>query len=155
MCGVRAEGFFRVPSFVQVIESSGWYSRVDLNWQSLVDFVVMAAMSSLGSTPQPVTPRLLRHMHVVGVTDQDDVALVRIFTVILQTHMKRGNFSAEASGLARPVGGMGFLCPLLGPSWCSSYPVAFMGRSDADARYPVPSRCTSWSWRRCNCTTGA
>jgi hypothetical protein len=86
-----------------MVEFSGWYGPSDLNWQSLVDFVVLAAMSSPGATPQTVSPRLLRHMHVVGVTDQDDTALVRIFTIILQTHMKRGNFSTEASGLARPV----------------------------------------------------
>jgi hypothetical protein len=87
----------------QVIECGGWYNRTDLNWQSLVDFVVLAAMSSQGASGHPVTPRLLRHMQIVGVAEQDDTALLRIFAIIMQTHMKRGNFSSEVSGLARSV----------------------------------------------------
>ena len=86
-----------------MVECGGWYNRADLNWQVLVDFVVLSAMSSKGSGGHEVSPRLLRHMQLVGVPEQDDTALLRIFAVIMQTHMKRGNFSSEVSGLARSV----------------------------------------------------
>jgi dynein heavy chain len=87
----------------QMMEYSGWYSRHDLNWQNVVDFVVLASMAPPGGGRNRCSPRILRHMHVVGMSEHDDSSLLRIFAVILQVHFKRGGYAAEVSGLARQV----------------------------------------------------
>jgi len=65
-----------------MIDQKGFYDlkEKDKNFKSIIDVTFFSSMSSLNND---ITPRLLRHMNIISVTNFDEDTLTRIFTTIL------------------------------------------------------------------------
>ena len=59
----------------QMVDHGGWYDRKTLKWKKIVDVILVGAMGPPGGGRQPVTNRMMRHMHFISFTDLAEAAI--------------------------------------------------------------------------------
>ena len=59
----------------QLIDNGGWYDRSERTWKKIVDTTIMAAMGVPGGGKEFITPRFLRHFHMISFTDLEDESM--------------------------------------------------------------------------------
>ncbi|XP_037871312.1 dynein axonemal heavy chain 1 isoform X2 [Bombyx mori] len=70
----------------QFMDFSGWYDRLNIGeFKTLVDVTMVGAMGPAGGGRNPVTARLLRHMHYISFTEMEYTSKYTIFSVILKS----------------------------------------------------------------------
>jgi dynein heavy chain len=79
----------------QLIDNGGWYDLKEKVWKEIVDTVIVSANGPSGGGRNNVTPRLLRHFNALCFSDFDDTTLRKIFTTIVEWHMRSFSFVAE------------------------------------------------------------
>jgi len=92
----------------QCIDQRGWYEYKDKEKQfkELIDVNFVAAMGPPGGGKNPVTPRYLRHFNIFAINNFDEAVLQRIFTKLMDWHVKKNNLGGEvARALAASVAG--------------------------------------------------
>ena len=67
----------------QLLDQGGWYDRKDNNFRKLIDYRFVSAMGTPGGGRTFLTPRLMRHLSMISLTDFEDDTLLRIFSSIL------------------------------------------------------------------------
>ena len=72
----------------QAIDNGGWYNRSANTFRRLVDVQFVAAMGAAGGGRNTVTPRMLRHLQVVGMVEITPNTMARIFGQILDWHLR-------------------------------------------------------------------
>lgn len=68
----------------QVIDQGGFYDVNKLFFKNVQDVVVVSACAPPGGGRNEVSPRLLRHFHMVWLTNLSETSMCRIFRSILQ-----------------------------------------------------------------------
>lgn len=86
----------------QWIDHGHWFDARDTSVLYLVDILLIAAMIPPGGGSNVVTPRLLRHLHIIGVDAFEDDTMTRIFSSILDWHFDKG-FEPAVSRLGKMV----------------------------------------------------
>jgi dynein heavy chain len=81
----------------QFIDQGGWYDNRDKEkaFRSIVDVVMVAAMGSPGGGRSFITPRLMRHFHLISLTQFEDDSLTRIFSTILRWYFTTHSFNTD------------------------------------------------------------
>ena len=87
----------------QYLDHKLWYDLQDTSKMELVDVQLIAAMGPPGGGRNPITPRFVRHMNVIGVTEFDDETMTRIFTQIVSRAMKDGGFPMDVQGMCANI----------------------------------------------------
>lgn len=66
----------------QIIDQKGFFDlkEKDKTFKTIVDLIFIYSMAA---TNNDITPRLLRHINLISVTNFDEDTLTRIFTTIL------------------------------------------------------------------------
>lgn len=86
----------------QWIDHGHWYNLKDTTTLYLVDMFLICAMLPPGGGSNVVTPRLLRHMQIIGIDFFEETTMNKIFFSILESHFSKG-FLPEVSRLGRMV----------------------------------------------------
>ncbi|KAF3429654.1 hypothetical protein E2986_08409 [Frieseomelitta varia] len=86
----------------QWVDHGHWFNLKDTTMLYLVDMFLICAMLPPGGGSNVVTPRLTRHMHIVGIDFFEEVTMTKIFSSILDTHFAKG-FLPEVSRLGRMI----------------------------------------------------
>jgi dynein heavy chain, axonemal len=85
----------------QLIDQGGFYDVDKLFFKSVKDVIVVSACAPPGGGRNNVSPRLLRHFHMVWLTNLTTESMCRIFTSILSGFL---NVSApQLEGLSQPI----------------------------------------------------
>lgn len=79
-----------------------WFDPKDTTTLYLVDILMIAAMGPPGGGYNTITPRLTRHMHIIGIDAFEDVTMTKIFTSILDWHFAKG-FDPIVSRLTKMI----------------------------------------------------
>ena len=68
-----------------MLDHSGWYDidAKEKSFKTLIDIIFISAMGIPGGGKTFITPRMLRHLNLISLTDVDDNTMVRIFKKIL------------------------------------------------------------------------
>jgi len=85
----------------QVIDQGGFYDVNKLFFKYVQDVVCAAACAPPGGGRNEVSPRLLRHFHMVWLTNLSETSMSRIFTNILKGFMD--NFLPDIAAVAEPI----------------------------------------------------
>ncbi|XP_050466815.1 dynein axonemal heavy chain 3 isoform X2 [Cataglyphis hispanica] len=86
----------------QWIDHGYWFDPKDTSILYLVDILLIAAMLPPGGGSNIVTPRFIRHMHVIGIDSFEEATMSKIFSSILDWHFAKG-FVMEVSRLSKMV----------------------------------------------------
>jgi dynein heavy chain len=86
----------------QWMDHEGWYDRKARTWRNIVSICFVGALGPPGGGRNPVTPRFLRHFNHIAFPDLSDASLKRIFTEILNCHLKE-YFPPTLFDIATPV----------------------------------------------------
>ncbi|XP_015588713.1 dynein heavy chain 3, axonemal [Cephus cinctus] len=86
----------------QWVDHGHWFDPKDTSMLYLVDIVLIAAMIPPGGGSNLVTPRLTRHMHIIGIDSFEDATMTKIFTTILDWHFAKG-FDQNVSRLGKMI----------------------------------------------------
>ncbi|KAL1510265.1 hypothetical protein AB1Y20_006588 [Prymnesium parvum] len=86
----------------QMVDHGGWYDRKTFRIKRVVDVTLLGAMGPPGGGRQPMTNRMLRHMHMIAFTDMSSSEIEGIFNTIT-TAFLRTTFSEELVPLALPL----------------------------------------------------
>ena len=87
----------------QYLDHGYWFDLTDTTMMKLVDVLIIGAMGPPGGGRNPVTPRFIRHMHVVCITDFDNETRTRIFSAVMSKAQRDGGFSMELQGMGPPI----------------------------------------------------
>ena len=89
----------------QMIDQGGWYDYKDKEkpFRQIVDKIFISAMGPPGGGRTFITPRILRHVHLVSLTAFDDDTLNRIFQTILHWYFTKSNFSPDVTKLESKI----------------------------------------------------
>jgi dynein heavy chain len=85
------------------IDHGGWYDLKLMEWRSIVDTTMIAAMGPPGGGRSEITPRMMRHFNLISFTAFNNETLKRIFNTIYTWYFKSHNFSDEIVGLGSSV----------------------------------------------------
>lgn len=86
----------------QMVDHGGWYDRKTFRVKRVVDVTVLGAMGPPGGGRQPVTNRMLRHMHMLAFSELESAEIEGIFHTITSAFL-RAHFSEELSSLSDPL----------------------------------------------------
>ncbi|XP_043257418.1 dynein axonemal heavy chain 3 [Colletes gigas] len=86
----------------QWIDHGHWFDVNDTSIINLVDMFLISAMLPPGGSSNEVTPRLIRHTHVIGIDLFEETTMTQIFSAILESHFAKG-FIPEVSRLGKMV----------------------------------------------------
>ncbi|GAB1862505.1 Dynein heavy chain 3, axonemal [Camponotus japonicus] len=84
----------------QWIDHGYWFDPKDTSILYLVDILLIAAMVPPGGGSNIVTPRFIRHMHVIGIDSFEEATMTKIFSSILDWHFAK-DFIMEVSRLSK------------------------------------------------------
>ena len=71
------------------------YDRTDNSFRQIQDIQFVAAMGPPGGGRNPITPRYLRHYHVLSVTDFDDSSLNTVFGTIMSWWARKTHLATD------------------------------------------------------------
>ena len=76
------------------MDHHGWYEHreKEKQFKELIDLNFVSAMGPPGGGKNPITPRYLRHFNLVSINNFEESVLQRIFTKLMDWHLKRNNF---------------------------------------------------------------
>ncbi|XP_076766493.1 dynein heavy chain 3, axonemal [Xylocopa sonorina] len=86
----------------QCIDHGHWFDLKDTTMLQLVDIFLICAMLPPGGGSNVVTPRLTRHMHIIGIDFFEEATMTKIFSSILDSHFAKG-FTTEISRLGKMI----------------------------------------------------
>ncbi|XP_076164105.1 dynein heavy chain 3, axonemal [Ptiloglossa arizonensis] len=86
----------------QWIDHGHWFDVTDTSKLHLVDMFLISAMLPPGGSSNVVTPRLTRHMHIIGIDFFEETTITTIFSTILESHFAKG-FLPEVSRLGKMI----------------------------------------------------
>ncbi|XP_076243948.1 dynein heavy chain 3, axonemal [Calliopsis andreniformis] len=86
----------------QWIDHGHWFDVKDTSMLYLMDMLLISAMLPPGGSSNVVTPRLTRHMHIIGIDFFQEATMIKIFSSILETHFAKG-FTTEVARLGKMV----------------------------------------------------
>lgn len=77
------------------MDHKGWYDtkEKEKTFKELIDIIFVTAMGPPGGGKNPITPRYLRHFNLIAINNFEESVLQRIFSKLMDWHLKRGNFS--------------------------------------------------------------
>ena len=83
----------------QWMDHKGWYElkEKDKVFKDIIDINFIAAMGPPGGGKNPVTPRYLRHFNIIAINSFEEPVLLRIFSKLMDWHIKKGKFNQEAA----------------------------------------------------------
>ncbi|KAL3319619.1 hypothetical protein Ciccas_001702 [Cichlidogyrus casuarinus] len=79
----------------QYLDHKHWYDLKDTTKIHLEDLYMITAMGPPGGGRNDVTPRFMRHFHLVSMTTFNDQTMVKIFSTLVNTYMRQQEFSSE------------------------------------------------------------
>jgi dynein heavy chain len=79
----------------QLIDQGGFYDRPDFYWKDIERFIILCAAAPPGGGRSPLTPRFMRHFHVLCVPDPSEDALRTIFESIIREFLQANFFKDE------------------------------------------------------------
>jgi dynein heavy chain len=79
----------------QLIDQGGFYDRPDFYWKDIERFIILCAAAPPGGGRSPLTPRFMRHFHVLCVPDPSEDALRTIFESIIREFLNANYFKDE------------------------------------------------------------
>ncbi|CAK8689424.1 unnamed protein product [Clavelina lepadiformis] len=79
----------------QYFDHGNWYDLKDTTKISLVDVIIVAAMGPPGGARNVVTQRFMRHFNIVSTLEFNDDTMVKIFTTLMNVHMKANEFPTD------------------------------------------------------------
>eukprot|EP00736_Rhodelphis_marinus_P004047 Rmarinus@m.11564 len=85
----------------QVLDHGGFYDRYKLFFKKIMDVITIASCGPPGGGRNTMTPRLIRHFHLVNVSDLSADSMTRIFEGILSGFL--GDFPPTCSALSKPL----------------------------------------------------
>ena len=65
-----------------------WWDRKDQSSMHLIELQLMVAMGPPGGGRNDLTPRFIRHFNVITMNEFSDDAMLRIFSTIMEWHIK-------------------------------------------------------------------
>lgn len=76
------------------MDHKGWYEfkEKDKQFKEIIDMILVCAMGPPGGGKNPVTYRFLRHFNLISINNFEEQVLCRIFTKLMDWHIKRNNF---------------------------------------------------------------
>jgi dynein heavy chain len=85
----------------QFLKQGGWYELKDPKhpFRTFVDTMLICAMGPPGGGKSYITPRMQRHMNVVGFAECEDKTMKGIFGAILRWFFRTGDFVQECAAL--------------------------------------------------------
>jgi dynein heavy chain len=84
----------------QFMDHGGWYDLKEMTFRNLVDIQFCTAMGPPGGGRNHITPRLVRHFNVVGMTEVESGVLIKIFTTVMNWFVSSKGISSEVAKLA-------------------------------------------------------
>lgn len=79
----------------QYFDYSFWYDTTDTTKIRLQDLLIMTACGLVGGSRQDVYPRFLSHFNVFSINSFSDETMIKIFTTILLTGLKKVGHSSD------------------------------------------------------------
>ena len=91
----------------QWMDHKGWYELKEKEkvFKELIDLIFISAMGPPGGGKNPITPRYLRHFNLISINNFEENVLVRIFSKLMDWHVKRCGIS-PASDVYRSLQGV-------------------------------------------------
>lgn len=82
----------------QWMDHKGWYDNKEKEktFKELIDLIFVTAMGPPGGGKNPITPRYLRHFNIIAINNFEESVLQRIFSKLMDWHLKRNNFSSTS-----------------------------------------------------------
>eukprot|EP00965_Chrysotila_dentata_P078922 2602070-Pleurochrysis_carterae.AAC.2 len=85
----------------QLVDHDGWYDRKTLRFRKIVDVTLVGAMGPPGGGRQPMTNRMLRHMHMISFVDMSEETISGVFTTIVGAFLQ--SMSKDLQPLTTPI----------------------------------------------------
>lgn len=77
----------------QLIEMRGFYDRPHFYWKNIEKFIILCAAAPPGGGRSPLTPRFMRHFHVLNVPDPSEDIMRVIFENIIREFLSANHFT--------------------------------------------------------------
>ncbi len=77
----------------QLIEMRGFYDRPHFYWKNIERFIILCAAAPPGGGRSPLTPRFMRHFHVLNVPDPSEDIMRVIFENIIREFLSANHFT--------------------------------------------------------------
>jgi len=88
----------------QGIKYGGWYDLKDRSFRNIVDCQFVGAMGPPGGGRNFVSPRFMRHFHIVGVTEFEESSMQRIYKVLTNWYVNTCNeFPSQFGSIGNTV----------------------------------------------------
>ncbi|GFO05055.1 dynein heavy chain 7, axonemal, partial [Plakobranchus ocellatus] len=87
----------------QWLDHGNWYDLSDTSPIKLMDLQFIGAMGPPGGGRNFITPRFLRHLHIIAINSFDDETMVTVFSNIIQWHFKVNDFPADMQQAVEPI----------------------------------------------------
>jgi dynein heavy chain len=81
----------------QFCDQGGWYDNKEKAFRKMVDCQLVAAMLPPGGSNNHITPRMMRWFSVICVDEFGTDTMFKIFSTIIDWHMKRANMPSDIS----------------------------------------------------------
>ncbi len=78
-------GFRRKLSIISYLDVR--YDRKDATALKIQDVQIWGAMGPAGGSRQEISPRFLRHFHIIAINPFSDTTMTHIFSTILTIHL--------------------------------------------------------------------
>ena len=76
----------------QLLDHGGFYDRPNFYWNIIEKFIVLCAAAPPGGGRSALTPRFMRHFHVLNMPDPSEDAMRSIFDSILREFLAVNHF---------------------------------------------------------------
>jgi len=76
----------------QLLDHGGFYDRPNFYWKIIEKFIVLCAAAPPGGGRSALTPRFMRHFHVLNMPDPSEDAMRSIFDSILREFLGVNHF---------------------------------------------------------------
>ena len=81
----------------QLLDHGGWYNRKDNSFKKIIDCRFTSAMGTPGGGRSFITPRFMRHLSMISLTDFEDDTLLRIYSSILHWFFAKNRFTENVA----------------------------------------------------------
>ena len=80
----------------QYFDYRQWYDRKEATLMEIQDIQIWAAMGPPGGSRQEISPRCLRHFHIIAINPFSDATMTHIFSTLLTIHLSVSKFTFYA-----------------------------------------------------------